>query len=54
MEDKQVYIIVLPDGSYAHASGLKNNIFNAFRFKTLKEANSFARKKYIDYIIKEI
>lgn len=49
-----MYVIVLPDGSYAHALGLKNNIFNAFKFKTLKEASQFARRKYTDYKIKEI
>ena len=50
-----MYIIILSDGSYAHALGLKDNIINAFKFKTAKQAGEFATMHgYVDYIIKEI
>ena len=49
-----MYVIILSDDTYARTLGFKSNIFNAFKFKTKKEAAKFARSKYTNYIIKEI
>lgn len=50
-----MYVLVSLGGSYARALGLKDNIINAFKFKTAKQAGEFAeRHGYVNYIIKEI
>lgn len=49
-----MYVLVSTSGAYACALGLKNNVINAYKFKTKKEAAKFAKSKYTNYKIKEI